>query len=381
MMQQMKIMEMIRKSEGGMKEHYITLIKGLLQAGHHVTALCDFSEEIMAELDRAGAQTIRFRFPGTISPLTDIVRAAELYSIIRKTKPDIVHCHGFKAGLIGRLPGLAAGRHLVYTAHNFVLYGRGKRSSFLIRSFEKWIGSKTDAVICVSQALKDNMIQGMGLCPDKLHVVYNSRPAWVVSGDRRKVRNQYGIGEQTVLIGTAARLIPSKGIHLLIEAAPGILARHPEALFLIAGSGPEEARLKHEAERLKIADRVIFTGQVSNMQDYYSAFDIFILPTLSEGLGITVLEAMSFGLPVIAAAVGGIPELISHGGNGLLMEPGKVRQIEDTLHFCLDHPQIAREYGNQAKKFVQNGFTPEEMTARTISIFQSVLEQSHLTKS
>jgi glycosyltransferase involved in cell wall biosynthesis len=377
----MKIMEIIRKSEGGMKEHYITLLKGMLLAGHQVTALCDFSEEIMAELDRSGAQVIRFRFPGSISPLIDACSIAKLYFIIRKTKPDIIHCHGFKAGLIGRLPGWAAGIRLVYTIHNFVLYGRGKGSSCLIRSFEKWFCKKTDAVICVSQALRDSMADAMGLSPEKLHVVYNSRPAWKASGDRERIRNQYGIGADTVLIGTAARLIPSKGIHLLLEAAAEILRKRPDAFFMIAGSGPEEGKLKHDAEKLAIADRVIFAGHVNNMGDYYAAFDVFVLPTLTEGLGITVLEAMSFGLPVVASAVGGIPELISHGKNGLLIKPGKVQDIIDALLFCLGNRQVAREYGNRAKDDVRTGFTSEEMTAQTLAIFQSILDKQDLTRS
>ena len=368
----MRIMEIIRKSEGGMKEHAIVLVKGLLQKGHQVTVLCDFPEEDLLFLENAGAQVILFRFPGTIRPLKDLMKVGRLYSILCGTKPDVVHCHGFKAGLIGRMAGGLAGRPLVYTVHNFVLHGRTESSGFLIRSFEKWIYGKTDAVICVSQALKDSMTVEMGLSPRKIHVIHNSRPEWD-TGDREKIRRQYGIGKDNVLIGTAARLIPSKGIHLFLKAAPAILDRYPDAILMIAGSGPEENRLKDMAQGLDIAGRVIFAGQISNMRDYYSAFDLFLLPTLSEGLGITILEAMSFGLPVIASAVGGIPELISHGVNGILIQPGSPSEIRDALVFCMENPQVAKAYGQQARADVRCGYSPEEMTAKTISVLESVL--------
>ena len=370
----MKVMELIRKSEGGMKEHAIFLIRGLLQGGHQVIVLCDFPRSDLAGLEKAGAQIIPFRFPGTIQPFQDVRKIAELYSLLRKVKPDLLHCHGFKAGLIGRTAGLMAGCPLAYTVHNMILHGRGRISRFLICRFEKWIGKRTDAIICVSQAAKDSMAGEMGLNPEWIRVIRNSRPEWD-TGDEGKVRKQYGIGGDNILIGTVARLIPSKGIHFLLEAAPAVLERYPCAVLMIIGSGPEEISLKNLAGRLGIVGQVIFTGQVHNIWDYYAAFDLFVLPTLSEGLAMTLLEAMSFGLPIIASAVGGIPEVITHGKNGYLIQPGRPQEIRGALKYCLDHPQLAKSYGRQAREDVKYGYSREKMIKETIAVLESVLEK------
>ncbi len=370
----MKIMELIRKSEGGMKEHAILLIRGLLQSGHQVVVLCDFPRSDLVSLERAGAQVIRFRFPGTIQPFQDVRKIGQLYSLLRKVKPDLLHCHGFKAGLIGRTAGIMAGCPLVYTVHNMILHGRGKASRFLICRFEKWFGKRTDATICVSQALKDSMIREMGQNPGSIRVIRNPRPDWD-TGDGIKVRKQYGIGGDDILIGTVARLIPSKGIRFLLEAVPAVLDRYPRAVLMITGSGQEETSLKNLAERLGIAGRVIFAGQVHNIWDYYAAFDLFVLPTLSEGLAMTLLEAMSFGLPIIASAVGGIPEVITHGKNGYLIQPGRPQEIRGALKYCLDHPQLAKSYGRQAREDVKYGYSREKMIKETIAVLESVLEK------
>ncbi|WZL77903.1 glycosyltransferase family 4 protein [Eubacteriales bacterium mix99] len=370
----MKIMELVRKAEGGMKEHAVLLIRGLLQSGHQVIVLCDFPRSDLASLEKAGAQVIAFRFPGTIQPLQDARKIAELYSLLRRVKPDLLHCHGFKAGLIGRMAGWMSGCPLVYTVHNMVLHGRGKTGRFLICRFEKWMEQRTDAIICVSRALKDSMTGEMGLHPEPIRVIRNPRPEWD-TGDGEKVRRQYGIRGDNILIGTVARLIPSKGIHFLLEAVPSVLDRYPCAVLMITGSGPEETSLKNLAERPGIAGRVIFTGQVHNIWDYYAAFDLFVLPTLSEGLAMTLLEAMSFGLPIIASAVGGTPELITHGKNGYLIQPGRPLEIRDALQYCLDHPQIAISYGRQAREDVRHGYSREKMIKETIAVLESVLEK------
>ncbi len=369
----MKIVEIIRKAEGGMKEHYITLVKGLLNKGHQVTALCDFPQQDLNDLRLEGAQVIPYSFPDTIKPLADIRKIRELENIMSSVQPDILHCHGFKAGLIGRLARRQPGCYVVYSIHNFASYGRGSLGRMMLGCLEKWSYRRTDAVICVSQALRDHMINDMELSPERIHVVYNSKPDWGTGGNGVKIRSQYGIDKNDILIGTAARLIPSKGIHLLLEAGPGVLMQYPNVVFMIAGSGPEETRLRILAEQNGISEHVRFAGHVSNMHDYYSAFDMFILPTMTEGLGITILEAMSFGLPIIATSTGGIPELIKNGENGILVKPNSTHEIQSAILDLLKNPHTAQEYGRQAKIDIQTGFSAEAMVSRINSIFESIL--------
>lgn len=366
----MRVMEVIRKSEGGMKEHYIALVKGLINEGCNVDALCDYPEEIMVDISRSGAKVYDFGFHGELSPINDIKKIIELCTIIRSIKPDIIHCHGFKAGIIARLAGWLVGCPSVYTVHNFVLHNRGRWSSQLIKMWERFMAGKTSTIITVSQSLKNYMINEMGLNHGKIHVIYNSRPSYKL-GDRAKTRELYKIEEKEIVIGTVARLIQSKGIDLFLNAIPQILELYPKTRVMIVGSGPDEGRLHEIADNLMIADRVIFTGQVHNINDYYAALDIFILPTLSEGLGISVLEAMSLGLPVIASNTGGIPELITHKKNGYLIEPGNSENITSALIYYLQHPQQVARLGQQARIDVQSKFSIEEMIHQTMAVFNT----------
>ncbi|HHY83505.1 MAG TPA: glycosyltransferase family 4 protein [Clostridiales bacterium] len=367
----MRVMEIIRSAEGGMKVHFTALVKGLAERGIEVTALCNFPAEDNKKLEHAGISVIPFSVPGNIRIFADIKCIIKMVILIHKIKPDIIHCHGFKAGILGRLAGWAAGVPLLYTVHNFADYGRKKAAKWLIKRFERWMGSKTDAIICVSHALKNSMSEETGIDEGILHVIYNSVPSWPAA-DGSNARKAHNIGDNCVIIGTVARLIPSKGIDILLKAAAGILPMYPSARILIAGSGPDEEKLKKMAQTLGVSEQVIFAGRAANIQDYYAAFDIFVLPTLSEGLGISVLEAMTFGLPVIATAVGGIPEWIVHGRNGCLVQPGNVFELRSALQSFLEDPVKAALYGRMAKLDVKNGLTEKDMVDKTLSVIKNI---------
>jgi len=358
-------MEIIRDAEGGMKNHFLILVKGLASQGMDVVALCNLDETSIKDMEKSGVFVIPFRFSKTINPYSDSIAVFRLVSLIHKHKPDIVHCHGFKAGLLGRIACLATRVSMLYTVHNFVTFGRDRLSKWLIHCFESWMGNKTDAIICVSNALKKSMIEDMHLDENKITVIHNSISNWPPANGML-TRKRYNIENDYILIGTVSRLVPSKGIDILLRAVPEIFSENPFARLMIVGTCPEESRLKRLAVELEIDSKVIFTGEVSDIQDYYSAFDIFVLPTLSEGLGITILEAMSFGLPVLASAAGGIPELIVHERNGILVKPGNVIELRNALQYILNNPVKAEQYGCQAKADINNGLTNYKMINETI---------------
>lgn len=370
-----RVMEIIGKAEGGMKRHYISLCRGLIDEGAEVFAICNFSEDDTEDLRSAGVHVIRFPFSKTIRPFLNIWKLIKLIYYIRKTKPQVIHCHGFKAGFFGRMAGWLNGTQipLAYTVHNFVTYGRGKILSRCIQFFEKWMGDKTQKIICVSKALKASMNRDMEITEEKLDVVYNAIPALPVSDENPSTREKYNIGDNELIVGTVARLIPSKGIHILLTAVSGILFKYPNAKLLIVGSGPEEVHLKKLAESLGISKQIIFAGKVSNIQDYYASFNIFVLPTLTEGLGITVLEAMYFELPIIASSVGGIPEWVTHEKNGILIPPDNAFALRTALQSLLENPELAKKYGRQAKRDIQEkGLTETEMIKETWAVLNEI---------
>ena len=366
----MTIMEIIREAEGGMKEHFMTLVKGLAQEGVEVTALCHFPEAETKELEICGIKVIPYSFPKKLFPMLGAL--VKICKLLQKSRPDLIHCHGFQAGFLGRLAGWLTGIPSVYTVHNFVTFGRGEWVSGWIQRFERWMGKKTAKTICVSRALKTTMVQEINIPEEKLHVVYNAVPT-LPAGDRAAIRSIHNLTDEDWVIGTAARLIPSKGIPILLTAVSCSLAKYPNIKVLIAGSGPEETNLRMLSRSLGIAGQTIFAGKVSNIHDYYAAFDCFVLPTLSEGLGITVLEAMSFGLPIIASAVGGIPEVLDHERNGILVPPNHTFALRTALQTLLEDPEQGAVYGQQAKLDIQKGLTEKEMVKQTWSVLKEAM--------
>jgi len=358
-----------------MKEHYINLVKGLQKNGIEVTALCNFREVEMEDLRKHNIEVLPFSLKGELNPINDLQALIKVVKILKKQDVDIIHCHGFKAGLIGRMAAWITGCPCVYTIHNFLPEAVSKIKRMAAIWIEKTLFFKTDYIIAVSQALKKYAINTFGIPEDRIEVVYNGIQIPQSEDDGICIRKKWGIKEDDILVGTVARLIRSKGIDFLIKAIPKILSQYPNVKFMIVGSGPEEERLKEFAESLNCSNNIIFAGYVKYIWYYYKAFDIFILPSLSEGLGISVLEAMASSKPVIASNTGGIPEIIEHGVNGYLISPGDSGEISEAILHLILRPEERKRYGDAGYLTVMKKFDNQIMIDRTLDILFTVSQR------
>ena len=174
---------------------------------------------------------------------------------------------------------------------------------------EKILAKKTHAIITVSRALQSYERKMLNIPENKIKVIYNGIDLPKLQEKQLDIRKEWGISSNDILVGTVARLIPSKGIDFLIRAVPKVLEKHSNVKFMIVGDGPEDGKLKKLAKEINCENYIIFTGYIEYVWYCYRAFDIFVLPSLSEGLGIAVLEAMVSGKPVIASNTGGFRKL------------------------------------------------------------------------
>jgi glycosyltransferase involved in cell wall biosynthesis len=203
---------------------------------------------------------------------------------------------------------------------------------------------------------------------DRISVVYNGIPI-PHSYDGDNTRQYLGIGRDTILVGTIARLIPSKGIQHLLDAIPLVMRSYKDIHFVVIGDGPYEEMLKKKAIELGI-ENITFVGYVNTVWGYLDAIDIFVLPTLSEGLGISILEAMAMGKPVIASRVGGIPEIINHDDNGYLISPGDSGALAFAILYLAANPQVRKDYGQRGCRDVRAHFSVEKMVDATAKILE-----------
>lgn len=261
--------------------------------------------------------------------------ARAIGQVLRRHGVDVLHTHGYKESILGAVAGRWAGvRWYVKTEHGQMEPSRGWDGLKMIwyRRLDHWVSRRAvDTVIAVSQDLYRSLVASLpqgrvalvrsGLDPGRI----------VVTASATEVRRRLGIGEHAPLFGTAGRLMPVKGLGYFLEAARGVLQARPEARFLITGDGPLRSELQTRAREMQIADAVQFLGFRPDVADVVNALDVFVMPSIHEGLPMALLEAITLGKPIVASAVGGIPEAL-HDAQGWLVPP---RDVPALTRACL----------------------------------------------
>jgi glycosyltransferase involved in cell wall biosynthesis len=297
-----------------------TLLRALARRGDLRLSAILFNEGRLAEEIRAAGVPVTVIPESQHNILRIIGRARD---VIRKERIDILHAHGYKENFVAawgsRLSDVA---HVVRTQHGapepYTGWKRAKQvlTDVLDRFTTRYV---TDRVICVSRRLARSLRHYAA--PQQLLTIHNGIEVERVQSSLQpaEARRRLGLPEAAEVVGTAGRLVPVKRLDIFLQAARWLANARPDVRFVIAGSGPEEARLRELAGSLGIADRVLFAGYRDDIHDVLRAMDIFVISSDHEGLPMVLLEAMALGVPVVSRAVGGIPEVIEDGQSGLLV--------------------------------------------------------------
>lgn len=377
MLQPIKILHVIRPAEGGMKEHLLSLLKGLDKNRFHIHVACPGNSSIETELRKLGIQVHNIPLVGPINPGEDIRSCKAIKNLCQAEGFTIIHCHGSKAGLVGRLAAATAKVPLVIlTAHNFVVddkYSLAKKIVFT--KGEQFLGRVTDCVITVSSALRKEYIEKFRVPAEKVVCVYNGidTESFDLTVDKKKIKTQLGLAPEKPVIGTVARMAPQKGLPFLLEAI-AILGETVNAGFLIAGDGPLRPDLERQAEQLGLSGKVCFPGYCQNIKEILQIFDIFVIPSISEGLSITAIEALAAGKPVVASRVGGLPEVVEDGKTGVLVPPGDPATLASAIKNLLDDPALRERMGRAGRRTAKDKFSLENMIRKTEELYISLFK-------
>jgi glycosyltransferase involved in cell wall biosynthesis len=192
-------------------------------------------------------------------------------------------------------------------------------------------------------------------------------------------RNKFGISPDSLVVGYVGWLIPIKGVTYLVNAMAEVVHRHPNSLLVLVGKGDEkgaeEIKLKEQVENLGLADNVRFLGWRPDVDEIMGCFDIFVLPSLNEGMGRVLVEAMSAGLPVVASRVGGIPDLVKHGENGLLVPPANAGALEQAISDLLSDKATRKRMGETGKRMCRP-YSVEAMADKIDDLYSRLVEES-----
>lgn len=285
------------------------------------------SEGSMLSLGRLGEDVRPMRVPELvrrISPLSDLRALWRVHGIVRAYRPQIVHTHLAKAGTVGRIAArLARVPIVLHTFHGSVIQGYfGAARSRSVLLIERAMARISTRVISISPT-QTAELRAAGIGRDRLVEVplgLELDPFRVAP--RGRLRRELGVPPAAPLIGLVGRLVPVKRVDLFLEAAALVSRRHPDATFVVVGDGELRRELVEQAQRLGIGPRVHFLGWRSDLPGIYADLDVVALTSRNEGTPVSVIEALASARPVVATAVGGVPDLLGRSEFGSLVPPG-----------------------------------------------------------
>lgn len=289
------------------------------------------------------------------APVKDLVALVQLYRLIRGSRVDLVHTHTSKAGILGRLAARLAGvPHIVHTPHGHYFVGgyAGRALTHLFVRLERWAARFTDRIVGLTeQEIRDHVARGIGR-PEQFVVIPSgiALPEFGATADAPALRAALGLPASATVVGAVGRLEPIKGHRYLLEAVGRLAPRCPDLHVALVGDGELLAELRHDAERAGLASRAHFLGWREDVATLLHAFDLFALPSLNEGQGRALVEAMAAGLPIVASAAGGIPEVLAGGAAGLLVPPADAGALARAIETLLADPALRARLGAAARE-------------------------------
>lgn len=311
-----------------------------------------------------------------LNPFRDFWAFLSIWGILAKEKPNIVHTHSSKAGMLGRWAARLAGvPMIVHTPHGHVFYGHfGKLTSRFFLLLEKITSSITDITIALTETERNDYISFSVCPPEKIVTIHSGVDTEQYDTARLDIKDKkrsLGLDPERPVVGTVGWLLPIKGPMYLLKAMVRIWKSRPEVELVFVGKGELEEELQAEALRCGVSEKVNFLGWRDDVSEIMQILDIFVLPSLNEGMGRVLVEAMAAGKPVVASRAGGIVDLVKDGKNGLLFAPGNVDALYNSLKSLLIDEKMRYEMGKKARAMAPR-FSVERMLEKIDALYSSL---------
>jgi len=333
-------------------------LKNIRQGRFSIDILCLGQKgELGARIEALGYKVDAFNCNYGIPNLLTTLKLARY---IRKNKYDIVHAALFHANFHSVLAAKLGGAKAVIIEEHGEHNLHWQMRHFIHRAIGRFTAWASDAVLCCSDFVKDGVGRMYGIKDsEKLYLAKNlvEDKRLELKHEKHEVRQQLNIPNQAPVIGTVSSLYWIKNQKLLLDALKKL--EDKDIYLVLCGDGPLKGELERYCRKLGLSGRVRFLGWRSDTADILNSFDIFALPSLSEGLPVCLLEAMSIGLPCVASNVGGIPEVIENGVNGILIDPNSCDELAAAAKKIIEERDFAYLIASAARKQAQEYFNPE----------------------
>jgi glycosyltransferase involved in cell wall biosynthesis len=348
---------------GGAERHVVDLAVMLAREGYEVMVACSVAGGLSEALGEANVP-VRPLLDKLVKRRVSVAFARELRRLIREERFDLVHAHIYASATAAAIAVLGTGVPLVVTEHTEALW-QGRRERWASRRVYR----RAEHIIAVSSAIRERLIERDAVPPERITVIHNA----VIPAPDTSPSALPGDLREGPLVGVVARLQPEKGVADFLRAAARVCAAVPDARFLVAGDGPLREELLALAGRLGVGERVRFLGYRADARALIGLLDVLVVPSLTEGTPLIVLEAMAAGIPVVASAVGGIPDQIRHNKEGLLVPAGDPAALAEALLELLQDPDRARSLGEAALRRADSEFNHAKMVRRIEAVYHAAL--------
>ena len=372
---------------GGTEIQTLSLVRVLIAAGYNVKLCCyyEYDEKVVDWYRKVGAEVILMRLvrnQNKFSFFTIFRLIRSLYSLFRRLQPEIVHVQYLAPGLIPIIAARLAGmRKVIATVHIAGSYAYGAKAKVLLRiaSF------LCNRFICVSRGVEEfwfgdsQIFDPANINKSRKHyTIYNAIDTAAIAQaikttDKTKIKRDMNI-EGRPVTGIVGRLAEQKGHSILLDAMIKIVKEIPNVILLVIGDGPEKQKLIEKTASLQLDKNILWLGaQPQNkVFEFYSIMDLFVMPSLYEGFGLTATEAMAAGVPVVGTTIEGLSEVIEDGVSGFLVPPGDSPSLSDALLCLLKDPSKAAVIAQNGRRRVVNLFSLEKFKNSMIGLYNSL---------
>ena len=387
----LKVLRVIaRLNVGGPARQVALLSTGLQRNGYDTTVVYGDVEPSEGSFEHLLDPSVRsLKLPDLgrrVRPLSDVRAFAQLVRAVFRERPDVIHTHTAKAGALGRAAaglynatrGRARRAVVVHTFHGHVLEGYFRpAANVAIRTAERALGTLTDRIVAVAPGQRDDLVGRYHIAPaskvDVVRLGLDLSRLLTVDDASPDLRRELLIDPTALVVGYVGRLVPIKSVDTLLRAFAR-LSFDPSPRLVIVGEGPERAALESLAADLGIAARVRFAGWRQDLEAVYRTFDITVVSSRNEGTPVALIEAMAAGRAVVAANVGGVPDVVTDESVGLLVEPGSVAALSGALEALGRDPAARRRLGAAARRSVAERYSVDRLIADLDHLYRTGLE-------
>jgi glycosyltransferase involved in cell wall biosynthesis len=370
MMNRLNVLHLIETSEPGGAETVLAYIASNLDTDRYRSIVCVLEDGWLTDhLSSLGIPHVMIENRWSYDP----VFLFKLLRLIRREKIDLIHSHEFMMTVYGSLSARLARIPHVGTIHGKVYYPDRQRRVRMLRM----AAGLCSRLIAVSDDLNRFLTTLLSVRSGKIETLYNGidLEKYRSVGLLEESRERLGLRDMSIVLGTVGSLFEVKGLPYLLEAIARLRNKYPRLSLLIAGEGNREDSLKTIANQLELGNTVRFLGFRDDIPDILQAVDIYVCSSVSEGLSLSILEAMAMSKPVVATDVGGNPELIADGANGFLVPAKDPVRLADAIAELINSPERRLEFGTKSREVVENRFSLERMVRDYEKLYEQVISK------